>query len=141
MGKGRDKELIKLRDEALCRRYYYWTEVQRLRFDDALKVLSEREFFISEERIMTIIRRKTREGSDRPIRPIPKVKAPRLTAAQLELFLPSDSSYTGIAVSSCSVNEKTSSNTLMPPGMAYERLFSRTSGEALSVHCRHCSDL
>lgn len=46
MGKGRDKELIKLRDEALCRRYYYWTEIQRLRFDDALKVLSEREFFI-----------------------------------------------------------------------------------------------
>ena len=86
MGKGRDKELIKLRDEALCRRYYYWTEIQRLRFDDALKVLSEREFFISEERIMAIIRRKTREGSDRPIRPIPKVKAPRLTAAQLELF-------------------------------------------------------
>lgn len=37
MGKGRDKELIKLRDEALCRRYYYWTEIQRLRFDDALK--------------------------------------------------------------------------------------------------------
>ena len=30
MGKGRDKELIKLRDEALCRRYYYWTEIQRL---------------------------------------------------------------------------------------------------------------
>ena len=27
MGKGRDKELIKLRDEALCRRYYYWTEM------------------------------------------------------------------------------------------------------------------
>lgn len=78
--------MIKLRDEALCRRYYYWTEIQRLRFDDALKVLSEREFFISEERIMAIIRRKTREGSDRPIRPVPKVKAPRLTAAQLELF-------------------------------------------------------
>lgn len=82
MGKGRDKELIKLRDEALCRRYYYWTEIQRLRFDDALKVLSEREFFISEERIMTIIRRK----SDYNLKPVPKVKAPRLTAAQLELF-------------------------------------------------------
>ena len=62
MGKGRDKELIKLRDAALCRRYYYWTEVQRLRFDDALRVLSEREFFISEERIMAIIRRMSREG-------------------------------------------------------------------------------
>ena len=48
MAKGRDKNLIELRDEALCRRYYYWTEVQRLRFDDALKVLSRQEFFISE---------------------------------------------------------------------------------------------
>ena len=36
MAKGRDKKLIELRDEALCRRYYYWTEVQRLRFADAL---------------------------------------------------------------------------------------------------------
>lgn len=44
MAKGRDKKLIELRDEALCRRYYYWTEVQRLRFDDALKVLSRQEF-------------------------------------------------------------------------------------------------
>lgn len=86
MGKGRDKELIKLRDAALCRRYYYWTEAQRLRFDDALRVLSEREFFISEERIMAIIRRMSREGKDRNIKPLPKVKVPRLTAAQLELF-------------------------------------------------------
>ena len=38
MTKGRDKNLIELRDEALCRRYYYWTEVQRLRFDDALPI-------------------------------------------------------------------------------------------------------
>ena len=30
MAKGRDKKLIELRDEALCRRYYYWTEVQRV---------------------------------------------------------------------------------------------------------------
>lgn len=86
MGKGRDKELIRLRDEALCRRYYYWTEVQRLRFDDALRILSEREFFISEERIMTIIRKKSREGIDKNIKPLPKIKVPKLTAAQLELF-------------------------------------------------------
>ena len=81
MAKGRDKNLIELRDEALCRRYYYWTEVQRLRFDDALKVLSRQEFFISEERIMSIIRRKCRE-----VKPVPKVKKPRLTAVQLSLF-------------------------------------------------------
>ena len=86
MGKGRDKELIKLRDEALCRRYYYWTEVQRVRFDDALRILSERKFFISEERIMAIIRRKSREGTDKDFKPLPKVKVPRLKASQLELF-------------------------------------------------------
>ena len=75
-----------MRDEALCRRYYYWTEVQRLRFDDALRVLSKREFFISEERILAIIRKKLREGTDRNAKSVPKVKVPRLTAAQLELF-------------------------------------------------------
>lgn len=86
MGKGRDKSLIKLRDEALCRRYYYWTETQRLRFDDALHILSVQEFFLSEERIMSIIRRKCRDGSDRRLHPVPRVRKPRLTAAQLELF-------------------------------------------------------
>lgn len=86
MGKGRDKALIELRDEALCRRYYYWTEERRLRFDDALTLLSKQEFFISEERIMVIIRRKCREIKDIQLRPVPKVKVPRLTAQQLELF-------------------------------------------------------
>ena len=86
MSKGRDKELIELRDEALCRRYYYWTEEKRLRFDDALCILSTQEFFISEERIMSIIRRKCREIKDIQVRPVPKVRMPRLTARQLELF-------------------------------------------------------
>ena len=86
MSKGRDKELIKLRDEALCRRYYYWTEEKRLRFDDALCILSKQEFFISEERIMSIIRRKCREIKDIQVRSVPKVRMPRLTARQLELF-------------------------------------------------------
>ena len=86
MAKGRNKDLISKRDEALCRRYYYWTEVQRLRFDDALKVLSKQEFFISEERIMSVIRRKCRELDDLEIKPCPKVKKPRLTAMQLSLF-------------------------------------------------------
>lgn len=86
MARGRDKELIKLRDEALYRRYYYWTEIQRLRFDDALKVLSNNEFFISEERILSIIRRKSKEYGNMPV-PVPaRVKKPRLTLKQLELF-------------------------------------------------------
>jgi len=60
--KGRDKGLISARDHKLYERYYYWTEVQRLRFDDALHVLSTKEFFISESRIMQIIRKLISEG-------------------------------------------------------------------------------
>ena len=86
MKKGRNKILIELRDEALCRRSSYWTEERRLRFDDALTILSKQEFFISEERIMNIIRRKCREIKDIQLRPVPKVRMPRLTARQLELF-------------------------------------------------------
>lgn len=86
MPRGRDKELIKRRDEALCRRYYYWTEKQRLRFDDALKVLSKEEFFISEERILAIIRRKCKELDDIALSIPARIKKPRLTFKQLELF-------------------------------------------------------
>lgn len=86
MGKGRDSELVKLRDEKLCRRYYYWTEVQRLRFDDALRILSREEFFISEERIMNIIRRMHGKLKDLSLVSVPKVRKPRLTARQLDLF-------------------------------------------------------
>ena len=55
--RGRNKELIRKRDEQLCRRYYYWTEVRRLRFDGTIKKLSEEEFFISESRVMQIVRK------------------------------------------------------------------------------------
>lgn len=63
MSKGRDKDLISARDRKLFERYYYWTEVKRLRFDDALQKLSSEEFFISEGRIMQIIRKMLREGA------------------------------------------------------------------------------
>lgn len=91
--RGRNKDLIEKRDEALCRRYYYWTEVQRLRFDDALVILSQQEFFISEDRIMAIIRRKCREIKDISVMPVPRVKKPRITARQLDLFSGESQSY------------------------------------------------
>ena len=82
--------MVRLRDEALCRRWYYWTERQRLRYDDALKLLSEREFFISEERIMSIIREKAKELDAIVKRGVPKVRKPRLTEQQLRLFRDED---------------------------------------------------
>lgn len=56
MGKGRDKHLIEERDRRLFERFYYWTEVKRLRYDDTISKLSTEEFFLSEGRIMQIIR-------------------------------------------------------------------------------------
>ena len=57
MGKGRNKELIHLRNMNLLRRYHQLTEVERLRFDDTIRKLSEEEFFISEITIIEIIQR------------------------------------------------------------------------------------
>ncbi len=84
MPKGRNKDLIEKRNESLCRRYYYWTEVRRLRFDDTLKILSEQEFFLSEERILSIIRERSK--MDASVLKVPKVRMPRLTCGQLSLF-------------------------------------------------------
>lgn len=88
MPRGRDRNLIAKRNEALLRRYHFWTEVQRLRFDDALKVLSEQEFFISEERVMAIIRHYLKNPpADLLIKPPPRVRMPKITAKQLALFI------------------------------------------------------
>ena len=78
----RNDRLLKKRDALVASRYYYWTEVQRLRFDDAIKQLSENEFFLSESRIIQILKR-----ADMP----EKIKlktpgCPKLTTEQLELF-------------------------------------------------------
>lgn len=75
-----------MRDETLIRRYYYWTEVQRRRFDDVLTILSTKEFFISEARIMAIIRKNCDRLADIEVKPVPKVKAPRVSPRQLPLF-------------------------------------------------------
>ena len=78
MGKGRNSELITKRDEALIRRYLYWTEVERLRFDDTLKVLSEREFFISEARVLRIIQENHHKLADISVKPMKGPKTPKI---------------------------------------------------------------
>ncbi len=61
----------------LCHRYHYWTETQRLRFDDTLKILSEEEFFLSEERILTILRANGDTLRELAGRPTPKMRRER----------------------------------------------------------------
>ena len=77
MPRGRNKALIARRDEMLCHRYHYWTETQRLRFDDTLKILSEEEFFLSEERILTILRANGDTLRELAGRPPPKMRRER----------------------------------------------------------------
>ena len=63
MAHGRNKELMESRDQRMFERYYYWTEIRRLRFDDTIKKLSEEEFFVSESRVMQIVRRMIQSGA------------------------------------------------------------------------------
>ncbi len=42
---------IAKRNRILTARYYYWTELERRRFDDTLRILSDSEFFLEERTI------------------------------------------------------------------------------------------
>ncbi len=57
--KGRDHELIVLRDKKLAERWVFWTEVKRRRFDDVLNILSREEFFVGEQTILQVIKRQS----------------------------------------------------------------------------------
>ena len=56
MKKGRSERLIAKRDEKLLLMYHLMTNDIGCRFDYAFEYLSEEELFISEERIVTIVR-------------------------------------------------------------------------------------
>lgn len=57
MRRQRDNRLIEKRNKKICARYYYWTEEQRLRSDDAIRQISEEEFFLSEATILSILKK------------------------------------------------------------------------------------
>ena len=42
---------VNSRNRVLTARFYYWTELQRRRFDDVLRILADREFFVEERTI------------------------------------------------------------------------------------------
>ena len=101
MKRGRNKSLLAARDQRMFERYYYWTEIRRLRFDDAMRKLSEEEFFVSESRVMQVVRRMIQNGAtvdgkqiEKPLFTGFKVAAPKVclpksrpcVARQLSLF-------------------------------------------------------
>lgn len=44
-------ERLKKRNRLIAARYYYWTEIERRRLDDTVRILSDREFFVEERTI------------------------------------------------------------------------------------------
>lgn len=46
---------IAKRNRVLTARYYYWTELERRRFDDALRILSDGEFFLEERTVANVL--------------------------------------------------------------------------------------
>lgn len=84
MPRGKNR-LIEKRNAAIYRRWLYWTEEQRLRLDDTLIILSEDEFFLSEDRIMRIIRNYVRTNGIEADVPVSR-RVPRLTAAHKKLL-------------------------------------------------------
>lgn len=79
---SRNSRLVERRNEQIVARYYYWTEVERLRFDDAIRQLAENEFFLSENVIIKILKASSGKKFTETERP----KCPRLTDEQLRMF-------------------------------------------------------
>lgn len=77
--KGRDAELIELRNKRLIERFVFWYEVQKVRLDETLRILSREEFFISEQRIWCIVKEAKGICSDDFVAQVkkPKVRAVR----------------------------------------------------------------
>lgn len=69
---ARNTELIELRNKKMLERWYYWTEVRRLRYDDTLRLLSKEEFFLSEFAIWQVIRRMIQAGATVDGKEVPK---------------------------------------------------------------------
>ena len=94
MSKGRNKELINERDRKLFERFYYWSEVKRLRFDDTIRKLSTEEFFLAEATTLRIVRRMLMDGATVDGKAVEKSRhqgfrssaARRESCAQLSLF-------------------------------------------------------
>ena len=84
--KGRNRRDRKSTRLNSSHRYYYWTEVRRLRFDDAVKEMSEHEFFLSEFMIWQILKKSSASNTPEEFKVIRKHKIPKVEDAQLLLF-------------------------------------------------------
>lgn len=55
-GRGRNPKLLTARNEAILIRYYYYSEIKRIRFDDAIAICAT-EFFLSSFTLLNILQK------------------------------------------------------------------------------------
>jgi hypothetical protein len=79
MQKGRNPRLIVLRNQYLIKRFYLLHEIERLRRDDCINILSEKEVFLDPDRIEDLLRQ------NYPL--LKEIKRRKPTAKQLDGFL------------------------------------------------------
>ncbi len=84
--KGRDPSLLAARNAKILDRFIYWTEEQRLRSDDAIKILAQQEFFLSEQTIMKVLNDAYSQGGRQVKVVFHQPKPPRLTQEQKDLL-------------------------------------------------------
>lgn len=84
--KGRDQELLTARNAKIVERFIYWTEEQYMRADKAITLLSQTEFYISEQQIMRIVREAYRQEGKQVRIIFHQPKPPKLTRAQKDIL-------------------------------------------------------
>lgn len=83
---GRDKELIAARNAKILERFIYWTEDQMMRSDKAIVILSQQEFFLTEQTIMKVLREAYSQDGKKVQVVFHQPKPPKLTKEQKEML-------------------------------------------------------
>lgn len=85
--RGRNQALLLKRNLKILERFIYWTEEQRLRSDDAIKILAENEFFLTEQTIMSVLNKAYRVGGKKQKVVFHQPKTPQLTEELKNLLI------------------------------------------------------
>ena len=83
---GRDPKLLAARNAKILERFIYWTEEQSLRSDRAITLLSQQEFFLTEQTILKVLNEAYSSDGKKVQVVFHQPKPPKLTQEQKELL-------------------------------------------------------
>lgn len=83
---GRDQTLLAARNAKILERFIYWTEEQSMRSDRAITLLSQQEFFLTEQTILKVLNEAYSSEGKKVQVVFHQPKPPKLTQEQKELL-------------------------------------------------------